>query len=79
VVVKEMKKSLRARLSDAAFFFEDDLKSSEKRVEQRRRWYSRQVGTLMKVIRLSSWPYGWQNESISNYEKRLSVPHYICS
>ena len=61
VVVKGNEKVLRARLSDAAFFFEDDLKISlEKRVEQLKKVvFQAKLGTsyekVMRFQRLALW------------------------
>ena len=61
VVVKGNEKVLRARLSDAAFFFEDDLKISlEKRVEQLKKVvFQAKLGTsyekVMRFKQLALW------------------------
>jgi len=61
VVVKGNEKVLRARLSDAAFFFEDDLKVSlEKRVEQLKKVvFQAKLGTsyekVMRFKQLALW------------------------
>ena len=61
VVVKGNEKVLRARLSDAAFFFEDDLKISlEKRVEQLKKVvFQAKLGTsyekVMRFRQLALW------------------------
>jgi glycyl-tRNA synthetase beta chain len=61
VVVKGNEKVLRARLSDAAFFFEDDLKISlEKRIEQLKKVvFQAKLGTsyekVMRFKQLALW------------------------
>jgi len=61
VVVKGNEKVLRARLSDAVFFFEDDLKISlDQRVEQLKKVvFQAKLGTsyekVMRFKRLASW------------------------
>ena len=77
MVVKGNEKVLKARLSDAAFFFEDDLKISlEKRVEQLKKVvFQAKLGTsyekVMRFKQLALWmteridpklrEIGWKN------------------
>jgi glycyl-tRNA synthetase beta chain len=79
VVVKGNEKVLRARLSDAAFFFEDDLKIPlEKRVEQLKKVvFQAKLGTsyekVMRFKQLALWMVERINPTLQEVVERTSL------
>lgn len=79
VVVKGNEKVLRARLSDAAFFFEDDLKTSlEKRLEQLKKVvFQAKLGTsyekVMRFKQLALWMTERTDPTLREVVERASL------
>ncbi len=79
VVVKGNEKVLKARLSDAAFFFEDDLKIPlEKRLEQLKKVvFQAKLGTsyekVMRFKELASWMAGRVDPKLREAVERASL------
>jgi glycyl-tRNA synthetase beta chain len=74
VVVKGNERVLKARLSDANFFFQDDLKVPlEKRLEALKKVvFQAKLGTSYeKVMRFTKLAYSFVNRSSQNYDRRL--------